>query len=1170
MRLDKLQLLRYGKFTDYTLDFGQYKIDTPDLHIVYGPNEAGKTTLMSAYLDLLFGFPTSTPYNFIHANNALKVGGVLTIADKTVEYRRLKKLKNSLVDANDQPSEDSLLLQQLAGLSRTSYQNMFSLNDKTLEKGGESILASEGDLGKLLYSATTGVAQLSDTLFQMRAESELFYSKTKRKFELAELKKQLKQIDSDRKSIDVEANAYAKLAKLRSEAEINYNCLGIERDKLKLAIQKLSARKSAFPRLKSLHRLQQAMLPLSTLPDTPTDWIDEVKKLQVDSIKADTMNADLAKNIASIHDAISAITPDDAALAANQLWQQIDQVRQSYLIANNNLPETKQQLRLCKVDIEGHLHKLGKTDIENPHSLILDSATQLGIKELIQQHPTLLSQFDAAKKELQAAQKQHIENQDLFLQRGGSTDKTMSAIDISSDEAALDELELCVAPFSNNELATEFRTTLHKRDTALAQLNAIISKLQPWLGDAKILPDLTVPHPSDLQTLRRTRDDIMERTNQEQNSLTALKKKKIDLLAQHKSYTKTGLVDDAESYQLRAQREAAWEKHRKILDTSSADVFEHAMRADDASQTTRLQHTESVAKLGQISRDIIETNEHFAHCQKNLESLSEEQNSFASAVTELVHNISTSLNPTMSIEAVTTWVDNHAIAVNTLHQLNGYEQDLKTIETQASKANRNILKNLNQAGNFEHTNTKHEHEVDKLTDTLALAHKTIRQHRSLTGLRNQLLTSQQQLASRERELNNSQAGIEQWTLAWQTICNDCWLGNELSCPSAVIAEEYLLQLAPLEKQLVLQAKLEEKISQQQIDIKHYRQLLVSLANQLSMATDKLSVNDLYQTLFTRMEKATSIQDSLTTLQAQHDELLKQQANNQSKQALIKTAIATKCTFFSVQSIDEVQLKLQDVARKQELQQRIVTEQNELLDLLEMTSLTDATEAFIDFDSDQAQLELDELERSAADQDMALREAHTARQDARRAVENVGGDDAVARLHEQRANLLLEIEDKTTHFLQQHLALNAADAALKVYRDKHRSSMMSKASDAFAHISQGRFVRLETFQDGGSEQLIAIEKDQGSKTSDKLSKGTRFQLYLALRIAGYLEYTNSRPTVPFIADDILETSDDARSKQIFEALGEMASVGQVIYLTHHQHLCDIAKQAVPDCKIHTLP
>ena len=86
---------------------------------------------------------------------------------------------------------------------------------------------------------------------------------------------------------------------------------------------------------------------------------------------------------------------------------------------------------------------------------------------------------------------------------------------------------------------------------------------------------------------------------------------------------------------------------------------------------------------------------------------------------------------------------------------------------------------------------------------------------------------------------------------------------------------------------------------------------------------------------------------------------------------------------------------------------------------------------------------------------------------------------------------------------------------------------------------------------------------------ELSKGTRFQLYLALRVAGYHEFARARPPVPFIADDIMETFDDFRAEEAFRLFADMAEVGQVIYLTHHRHLAEIAGRVCPTARLHTL-
>jgi uncharacterized protein YhaN len=91
----------------------------------------------------------------------------------------------------------------------------------------------------------------------------------------------------------------------------------------------------------------------------------------------------------------------------------------------------------------------------------------------------------------------------------------------------------------------------------------------------------------------------------------------------------------------------------------------------------------------------------------------------------------------------------------------------------------------------------------------------------------------------------------------------------------------------------------------------------------------------------------------------------------------------------------------------------------------------------------------------------------------------------------------------------------------------------------------------------------------AKPVDTLSKGTRFQLYLALRIAAYLELAERQPMVPFIADDIMESFDDTRAHAAFGLLAEMAQRGQVIYLTHHAHLCEVARTACAEVQIHDL-
>ena len=185
------------------------------------------------------------------------------------------------------------------------------------------------------------------------------------------------------------------------------------------------------------------------------------------------------------------------------------------------------------------------------------------------------------------------------------------------------------------------------------------------------------------------------------------------------------------------------------------------------------------------------------------------------------------------------------------------------------------------------------------------------------------------------------------------------------------------------------------------------------------------------------------------------------------------------------------------------------------------------------------------------------------------LEAVGGDDAVARLEEKRRTILEAVNDGARRYLTLRAGIAAAEEALRLFRDRHRGAMMDRASEAFRLISRGAYRALTTAPNGQSETLIALGADGGSKEAAQLSKGARFQLYLALRVAGYHELAKTRAPAPFVADDIMETFDHFRAEEALRLFADMGRVGQVIYFTHHQHLAELAKAVCPEARVHEL-
>src|SRR3954454_14287899 len=222
MRIRKLGLRRYGKFTDAVIDFGERSAGAPDLHIVYGANEAGKSTAMSACMDLLYGIHHQSRFNFLHPYPTMRIEAELEIFGAVRNFSRIKLPHNSLLDDAGNTVADAMLLGELGGLDRNAYQTMFCLDDETLEAGGERILASKGDLGHLLFSAAAGLADLSDRLGSAQEEAEAFFRPGRRSGILAELKKSLTALKEERERTDTLATEYARLVIEREEAAAAY------------------------------------------------------------------------------------------------------------------------------------------------------------------------------------------------------------------------------------------------------------------------------------------------------------------------------------------------------------------------------------------------------------------------------------------------------------------------------------------------------------------------------------------------------------------------------------------------------------------------------------------------------------------------------------------------------------------------------------------------------------------------------------------------------------------------------------------------------------------------------------------------------------------------------------------------------------------------------------
>ena len=171
MRFTKLTLAKFGMFTDTDLDL------LPEgVNVVVGANEAGKTTTMAAIHQLLYGIPTRSPHSYLHSNSDLRIGATVRENDGVeLEVFRIKRNNASLISPSDQPIAEETMARLLGGVGPEAYRTIFSISHEEIVSGGEALLKGEGELGRALLAAGTGLTQLNSTMAKINAKvGELF------------------------------------------------------------------------------------------------------------------------------------------------------------------------------------------------------------------------------------------------------------------------------------------------------------------------------------------------------------------------------------------------------------------------------------------------------------------------------------------------------------------------------------------------------------------------------------------------------------------------------------------------------------------------------------------------------------------------------------------------------------------------------------------------------------------------------------------------------------------------------------------------------------------------------------------------------------------------------------------------------------------------------------
>ncbi|MCE5313497.1 MAG: AAA family ATPase [Armatimonadota bacterium] len=158
----------------------------------------------------------------------------------------------------------------------------------------------------------------------------------------------------------------------------------------------------------------------------------------------------------------------------------------------------------------------------------------------------------------------------------------------------------------------------------------------------------------------------------------------------------------------------------------------------------------------------------------------------------------------------------------------------------------------------------------------------------------------------------------------------------------------------------------------------------------------------------------------------------------------------------------------------------------------------------------------------------------------------------ALLHER--SLKAQLEKHSSEWASKAICRAILQQTRSKYERERQPRVIRAASGFVSAITSGKYARI--LSPMGREE-VELETPEGlRKDVAKLSRGTREQLYLALRFGLILEYALSAEPLPVIMDDILVNFDPGRSRAAACAILELSKSNQVMFFTCHPEIAEL--------------
>ncbi|MBF0411448.1 MAG: AAA family ATPase [Desulfamplus sp.] len=1197
MRFDRLIIPAFGPFTNFDIKFPS---QSSDLHLIYGSNEAGKSSLLRAFRDLLFGIHGHSSDNFLHDYKELRIiGEVVNMAGDRLTFQRRKGNKNTLLDGDGDALPDNALLPFLGSVDQAYFSTMFGLGVRELHEGAEQLLRGEGDIGNALFSASLGGTPVQLVLASLIQESErLFKGKATANVSIRPNAKKYKELLKLSRDAAVNPESWENVERELRAAESDKQKLEQDVSKFTRDLEWISRCEDALPTLGRLTEEMRRLELLPLLPDLSSDFVERARLSRKAASDAEAELHRLTNHIAKLETQLSSCKRSPALMAEADTIARLHQnitlygKKNSLIDLETELAEIELSLNsgMQNMQLTGTIPELEKLRLSSADRLLCEEAATT-LQKTVEEHDKnrekieeIKSQIEAKNRQLKALPEKDLQNlRDALATAAGATDANKT---LRVDESEVKRLQLEIndlhkelkgAPDDfdkTGDLPVPAKSTIHKINEEMAEIKRLIKSEETKIADGKrriesIQAELGrierrgfLPSEEALRKAREHRDYGWR--------LVLSDWKRDDVESSYCVQNGSDTVQDADINKL----DAHIDKNEFVQGVPLEEAFPKSIADADYIADQLREHAEAVAQVEEKWFQIAKSEQQNREAQESINQLQnilhQSQSSWESVW------LPCEIKPLTPVE-MDEWREKWSVFKNLLRQLRASEVSLERKVNQIEQAKKQLgtVLAISENNDFELLFEK--------------ARQLVQQGEESKGRRGEISEQLLLLNSQLETLNQNELKIGGKKKAvlemWKLQCAKIGLPEDIS-PSSGLAllRERIDMLSIFDRWKKLTVKREKKFT----EFQQYEQEVKALYKALEMQHNVIygvenSLGEVQSSSGTKDDtpeaKVSRLWNSLNS--AKEAQIRYNQLASQIDESSIELTTAKEASMQAVctleeltrlarlDTVEELEPLIANLELKNQIQTRIAT----LRDTLSALARGEVVDQFISRikaeDSETLSLRknaLNSLKHEKEGELQNLNDTLYSLKERKKSLEDAG--DAASNYRQQAESYAAVLKEDAARFVRLRLAAHFLQTQIERFRKENQGPLLEKSGQIFKSITRGAFAGLGAqFNADDTPVLVGLRSDQSYVPIGGMSDGTRDQLYLALRIAAIDRYLEQHEPMPLILDDLLITFDDERATAIIPQLAELAQRTQIFLFTHHCHLIELCRTTLGKDRFH---